>query len=161
MPPRPKPEFPPLLQQGLHRVDLASLRALTVDRFTLSVTRARLWSNFQEVVDDLIRVQISCDIWIDGSYLTEKIDPEDVDFVVDIPVDMAISPSAEQWLILSDLSQQKFKSSHDLHSFVMFSAPPMHALGGNSIVQHQQWEKDFGFSFVGRVPKGIAVLEVR
>jgi hypothetical protein len=48
-----------------------------------------------------------------------------------------------------------------MHSFVMFDAPASHADYINSMRLHEQWKKDFGFSYVKKEPKGIAVVVVQ
>lgn len=119
-----------------------------------------LWANLMEVVDRLAQVGLKCDIWLDGSFLTEKIDPDDVDFVVDVPAGQYDKLTFAQESILSDLSARKFKEDKHLHSFVMFNAPMGHSLFPLSRESHERWKRDFGFAYVSRIPKGIAVIGV-
>jgi hypothetical protein len=155
-----KNEFPPLLAGGLHEIPIQDLKSLVVDRFPNSNRREGLWANFLIIISRLEQVGIPCDIWVDGSFLTEKIDPDDVDFVVDVRIDRLINPTPEQSQLFDDLSGSVYKSSHDLHSFVMFNAPAIHTEYASSVKLHDQWKADFGISFVGRVAKGIAVIKV-
>ncbi len=156
-----KPEFPPLLAQGLHSFDRAGLKALTVDGFPNSNSRPRLWDNFQRLVlDALATAQIACEVWVDGSFLTQKIDPDDVDFVVDVPIVLFSTISPAQQQLLDQYVAMAFRASDDLHSFVMFNTPAGHPMEPAAIQFHQQWERDFGTSYIGRVAKGIAVVGV-
>lgn len=156
-----KPEFPPLLAQGLHRFNQAGLKALTVDGFPNSTSRPRLWDNFQRVVlNELARVQIPCEVWVDGSFLTHKIDPDDVDFVVDVPIAAFNTLSPDQQTLFNQYIAMAFRTSDDLHSFVMFNTPSGHPMEPAAIRIHHQWQHDFGFSYVGRIAKGIAVVGV-
>jgi hypothetical protein len=137
------------------------MEQLVVNGFALSKRRGTLWKNFLFVLKTLQDLKIPCDVWIDGSFLTHKVDPDDVDFVVDIPVDFLPLATAEQQSFIENLSDQLYRTSDDLHSFVMFNAPQGHPLGLDMNAVHDQWHKDFGFSYVAKSPKGIAVVEVR
>lgn len=82
-----KDEFPPLLGEGLHPMSIRDLKTLVVDGFPQSQRRAPLWSNLVALIDKLTLRGIECDLWVDGSYLTKKLEPDDVDFVLDIRID--------------------------------------------------------------------------
>lgn len=158
---RHKSEFPPLLQQGLHDLDEKSLKALVVEKFPRSTRREILWNNFVEIVGQLKSLKLPCKIWLDGSFLTEKIDPDDIDLVVDFPIQVMLSLSPEQGDIIHKLSNCGFRHNQKLHTFVMFTAPAIHVEYVHHVAVHEQWKRDFGFSYIKREPKGIAVLEVR
>jgi len=155
-----KDEFPPLLAAGLHKITAEVLKKATVTDFPLSTTREGLWKNFEFVLGALAGAGIPCDIWVDGSFLTKKIDPKDVDFVVDIPIEVAENGTPEQLLFIQNLAGQLYRKSDQLHSFVMFTAPSGHVAHSVMVHAHAQWEKDFGFSYVSKEPKGIALVEV-
>lgn len=54
------------------------LQTLTVDRLAPG-TRSQLFSELRRLVDDLTAAAVICELWIDGSFLTEKKDPNDID----------------------------------------------------------------------------------
>lgn len=155
-----KDEYPPLLPAGLHRMTAQDLKALAADKFQHSTRRAGLWANFQKLLNKLAGLKLPCEIWVDGSFLTEKPDPSDVDFVVDVPIAAIAGADAAQAEILEKLAKKKFKKTDQLHSFVMFTAPVGHLAHADSLRAHDQWRKDFGFSYVNKAPKGIALIEV-
>lgn len=155
-----KDEYPPLLQAGLHRMSSNQLKAMVLDAFPLSNSREGLWKSFQSLLDALTAAKVKCDIWVDGSFLTEKIDPNDVDFVVDVSIDVLSHGTAVQVDLLRQLSDQDFKKTDKLHSFVMFTSPAGHSTYSDALRVHDQWRKDFGFSYVAKTPKGIALVEV-
>ncbi|MFL5385504.1 MAG: DUF6932 family protein [Longimicrobiaceae bacterium] len=80
-----KSEYPPLLAPGFHRVKEEELAALFVDSFSSPDRRRRLLARFHALIDHVREWNIPCDVWIDGSFATEKPDPQDVDalFVFD------------------------------------------------------------------------------
>lgn len=157
---RHKDEFPPLLNPGLHTMSAGDLKKLVVDDFPLSKRRQALWDNFVAIAAHLKNLKIPCDIWIDGSFLTKKIDPDDIDFVVDVPVSILDAATIAQAAFLKKLSAMAFCANEKLHSFIMFEAPAMHKGHAKSIELHSQWKRDFGISYVKKEPKGIAILKV-
>src|SRR5260370_14058223 len=54
----------------------AHLEELTVTRFPASTVRQAIFAEFRRLVNDLIAAGIVGEIWTDGSFLTEKTDPE-------------------------------------------------------------------------------------
>jgi hypothetical protein len=158
---RHKDEFPPLLNPGLHDMGVDQLKPLVVDKFPLSTRRQMLWDNLVKMVQQLKVLKVPCKIWVDGSFLTEKINPDDIDFVVDVSVGVLDKATAAQADFLDRLSKRAFRKSDHLHSFVMFDAPSTDSRFTKSQAVHEQWKKDFGLSYVKKEPKGIAVLAVQ
>ena len=111
------------------------------------------------MIQEAKQLKLKFDAWIDGSFLTEKIEPSDVDFVLNFHVDALNNATQTQKDFLQKLTAQAFKPQK-LHSFIMFHAPVTDAQHSEGERLHNQWMKDFGFSYEGRAPKGIAVLEV-
>jgi hypothetical protein len=155
-----KPEFPPLLDAGLHRLTLEELNRLTVDHFPNSETRSPLFAELRKLLALIASLGLKCQIWIDGSFLTEKTNPGDVDFIVDIPVNQLDTLDATQEALVSNLVRQIYRAQ-GLHSFVLASCPMGHKDYAASLEAKEQWKRDFGFSLVGREPKGIAVIEAK
>jgi hypothetical protein len=79
-----KPEFAPLLPPGRHTMTLEAIAHLCVTPFENSVTRHLLMDHLKAFVVRLREHIVVCDLWIDGSFISEKVDPEDIDltFVV-------------------------------------------------------------------------------
>lgn len=154
-------EFPPLLQAGLHKMSVDELKAKVVDAFPLSAGRATLWANFIDVVGQIKKLGLQGEIWVDGSFLTNKLNPGDVDFVFDLPIHVIEQATPQQEELLEKLSKNGFRKSEKLHSFIMFTAPGTHSEFAEGQRLHAQWQKDFGVSYVKKEPKGIAVIEVR
>jgi hypothetical protein len=86
--PSSTPEYPPLLPIGRHQMSMADLRQLCVSEFPLSTTRDRIMSGFEEVVRKLDSVGIVGEVWVNGSFLTKKIDPNDIDASLRLQVDV-------------------------------------------------------------------------
>lgn len=80
--PSQKAEYPPLLPEGLHPFAVAELRKKCVEGFPLSKTRAAIMSGIEAVYDRLAATKLRGALWIDGSFLTEKIDAKDADLLL-------------------------------------------------------------------------------
>jgi hypothetical protein len=70
-----KPDFPPLLPEGLHPTTIAELRELCVAGFPLSNGRERIMAGLEAVVQRLEQEGIVGDLWVDGSFMTQAIEP--------------------------------------------------------------------------------------
>ena len=83
--------FPPLLYPGFHAFDDESLRLLCVDAFPNSERRDMLYYNYMHLMADIrsINKQFKCfvEVWIDGSFTTEKPEPDDIDMLLVIDDD--------------------------------------------------------------------------
>jgi hypothetical protein len=90
-----KPEFPALLPPGFHQFDIASLRRLCVLRFPDSITRPRIMENLSNIIDTINRTGIRGEVWIDGSFLTDKLNPDDVDLIFSIASAVFVSLSPD------------------------------------------------------------------
>jgi len=77
-----KTEFPPLLADGLHQMSVAELKQLCVMEFPLSKRREAIMRSLESLLAGLSSATVKAQVWIDGSFLTKKIDPDDVDLVV-------------------------------------------------------------------------------
>jgi hypothetical protein len=76
-----KREYPPLLAAGLHPKTIAELRVMCVDAFPLSTRRDPIMQALQSMLTSLSVALLRADVWVDGSFVTEKIEPDDVDLL--------------------------------------------------------------------------------
>ena len=158
-----KPEFPPLLAEGMHPMSLAELENLCVTPFPLSSTRKGIMAGLHTVVSRIAEAGIRCDIWVDGSFLTQKIDPVDVDIIALIPAEFYDAGTDQQrdvieWLTSGEnLPRREFRC--DTHAEPIYpESSPMHYMVPDAI---QYWRSIYGRSVESGEPKGIAVIEVR
>jgi hypothetical protein len=72
----------PVLPPGIHRARVDEIRATFVDAFSESTTRSRLfdgWLAFSLAVRRLVPIQRE---YLDGSFVTGKLNPKDVDLSI-------------------------------------------------------------------------------
>ncbi len=157
-----KPEYPPLLAQGFHALSIDELRQLCVTSFVESRLRPQIMAGFEIVYERALAVGLAGEIWIDGSFLTKKREPEDIDFIFLLDAGLYEAGSAEQnefieWLIDNEDDP---KRSFLCHTDVILEYPQDSPLRSLTVESKRHWEKVvYGFSVTTHEPKGIAVLK--
>lgn len=155
-----KDSFPPLLPLGWHPMSLAAVRRLCVDRFPDSITRPAIMTGLEYVVGQLNRSGLPMEVWVDGSFVTEKLNPDDSDIAVrfDGPAYEAASPAQRQPIQWA--SQTDLKPPHrcDCYPFPYFSQP-QHPLYQYTQWRNAYWLNKFGFDREEE-PKGLAVIKL-
>lgn len=157
-----QPDYPPLLRPGFHEMTLDELREKCVTPFRTSTTRTRILAGLEHVLAELRRVGIRADLWVNGSFLTLKNDPNDSDVLLCLDSSFLPTCSDPQKQILSWIVGN-LKSSHLCDSYVLWRYPssdPNHWIGE---YMYAYWLRQFGFSREtgGRANlKGIALIKV-
>ncbi|MFJ3431061.1 DUF6932 family protein [Pseudomonas fragi] len=77
-----KPDFPPLLPPGMHSLSLQQLHDLAVVPFEEDQKRAELFQKLQVWIEAIKASGIGGQLWLDGSFLTEKNEPSDIDCIL-------------------------------------------------------------------------------
>ncbi len=77
-----KLEFAPLFEPGIHEKTMLELEIWVNDNFGNCEHRIKLFKNFQQLITKIQTFHISFDIWIDGSFLTTKPEPLDIDLLI-------------------------------------------------------------------------------
>ncbi len=145
-----KPEFPPLFQAGFHNVTLDDLKTICVENFSNNSKRQLLYENFLKFLDNLNYINSKFEIWIDGSFTTEKSEPEDIDILVIFDEAHINSlPSDQIGLINSLFDRELSKIRFNLDVLICEK---------ENINMRSYWRGWFGFSR-SEVVKGIAKLE--
>jgi hypothetical protein len=133
-----KPEFPPLLPPGFHLMTLAGVRQLCVVAFPLSTTRAAIMDGLESVIAKLAAERIEGEVWIDGSFLTRKIDPSDSDIVVAVKGDFVSAATPDQKAVMNWI-ESNLKGSHRCDSYLHVAYPAGHDLAGYSEWMRAYW----------------------
>jgi hypothetical protein len=153
-------EYPSLFPVGLHPTSLNELQRLCVDSFPDSRTRLTIFEALSLTIEHLKVAGVPGKLWIDGSFLTDKPNPNDVDILLvltDTELEQS-SPQAReaiQWFV----TQPPGGSVCDTYTLIL---SPLTETGITrrqwlSHWNYSRWIGFFGFSRL-RSPKGIAVL---
>ncbi len=110
----------------------------------------------EQFIDHLLAANITADVWLDGSFLTEKIDPKDVDIVVRCNADQYDNGTAEQRAVLDWVIDNQ-KVSLKCDSYTLWDYPLGHPLRAEGEWWYSYWHVKWGFSRE-EDPKGIAVI---
>ncbi len=106
-----KVEYPPLLTVGFHVMTVKEVRTLCVESFPLSKTRDGIMTKLETIIDTLGKEKIEADVWADGSFLTEKIDPEDSDILLHVQGDYYDNATPEQRKVI-DWVNSNLRTTH-------------------------------------------------
>lgn len=137
----------------------AELRTLCVNRFNMSITRAGIMDGLERVLGLLNRTGFRLEVWVNGSFMTEKFNPEDSDVAVRVQgEDFDAAPPAQRAELLH-LATADLKPDHrcDLYVFPEYGAGhPLHDFGQ---WRRAYWLNKFGYSRAEQ-PKGLAVIRL-
>lgn len=153
---RYKFDHPPLLPPGRHPMSLSRLRELTVAPFPATSTRHEIFAQFEALVIDLGIRRFRCEILCNGSFVTDAVDPGDIDIVVRIDHDFADEMSAEDRAFFDALNDDL--ADHVVDTFAEVSYPIGHPNFG--LEEGVSWEAHYGLEHGAVWLKGIAVLKV-
>jgi len=112
---------------------------------------------FRKFVDRLAAFEISCEIWVDGSFTTEKIDPKDIDLLV--RCDGVRYNGEQKYREAVDWVIENQKKELRCDSYALLEYPEGHELHEEGEWWHAYWQVKWGFSRE-EDPKGIVVVKV-
>ncbi|WP_261925976.1 DUF6932 family protein [Methylorubrum sp. GM97] len=150
-------DYAPLLAPGRHYRQLTEIEDLCVRPFLKSAMRPNLFARLCTFVQAIKSADICCEILVNGSFLTVKNDPSDVDVALLMDPDVAESLNADQEALVDAINDNIFIDKVDAFAETLF--PIGHAsfrLDGNE----RLWSEQYGSEHNGVYLKGIAVLRV-
>ena len=152
-----KPDFPPLLQPGMHNLTIQELYTLAVAPFAQDQRRHFLYEKLIAWVGALQALGVSGTLWLDGSFLTEKPEPGDIDCVFWSPhwVNGGVNVTAAmQQQVAHLLDKAAAESLFNLDLYVELPAPEM--------VFHREayWRGVLGFGHDRTTAKGFAEVNI-
>lgn len=143
-------EWPALLPAGIHAMDVEGIERRCVAGFLESNSRPHIMSGLKRFIQFMQGIGIKGELWLDGSFVTEKPEPSDVDlvFVPDPPTLQAA------WKTNAQILEALFSRGEAKSLFLCdaYFCPPENA---DRLAYWRGW---FGFFRDGVTPKGIAKL---
>jgi len=140
-------------------MDMAQLAQLCVDPFPKSKTRANIMKGLSDVLGLLSANGIEGDLWVDGSFLTEKPHPKDSDVVLRMEYDFRSRASLAQKQLIRWFGTTDLKPAYQCDSYYFYEFPQGHALYSEGEWDRAYWIRQYGFNRSDD-PKGIAVIKV-
>lgn len=133
----------PLFNPGFHEIEINDFDKLFVEPFNDCSRRKELAGKLKLFIDKLIDVGASFEIWIDGSFVTEKVKPGDIDIAVIFePQEINSLPQNQIEFLNTDHNVLKIRYNLDV-----YYVP-------NNMHDKSYWKGLFGFSR-SEQPKGI------
>lgn len=145
-------EEQPLLEAGLHDFKISEIGNHFLKAFPSSITRKPLIDGLSKYIGALTSLGIPVEIWIDGSFTTSKINPNDIDLVIFASATLVNSlPEDKQQLLSALIDRSSIK--HNFGCDVLFSPSEDNNM-------RSYWRGWYGFDR-NEKPKGIARVMVK
>jgi len=150
-----KPDYPPLLLPGLHKFTLQELYDLAVRPFADDAQRAVLFQKFRAWESAFSASGVSGKMWVDGSFLTQKPNPDDIDCVLWSPswIDTANDTSANRATLSRLFDHSSAKTLYGLDLYVEYPAADL-------LHREAYWKGFFGYCHDRVTAKGFAEVNV-
>jgi len=140
-------------------MSLDDIETSCVAAFPLSETRAKIMAGLRTIADRLVQLEIQGELWIDGSFLTEKINADDCDLVLRTRGEFYDAATEEQQAAI-DWVLANLKEELDCHSFGFFEYDEADENYWIGHYDYCYWMRQWGFSRKNEY-KGIAVFDLR
>lgn len=146
------PEYPPILPPGFHDFTPADLEDRFVKPFPTSSTRSDLLGRFLALCSIFKRWGTQITLWMNGSFVTEKEQPDDIDvaFLLDSTLESSLNRTQKEEL--QDLTRRSIETKlrYGCHFFV---------IDPDEMKDRVYWRGLFGFDR-DDVPKGVVRLKI-
>ncbi|HZQ43846.1 MAG TPA: hypothetical protein VFA99_11375 [Acidobacteriaceae bacterium] len=154
-------DLPPLLSPGIHEISMQWLQENGVDAFSLSKTRPHILEGLARIVRQLEELRIECSLIVDGSFLTQEIDPLDIDFAVCVTPDFYESCDSAQLECL-DWIRDSFdiKKTHLCECYLCVEYPEDHPEWFGGIQNRAYWVNLFAKSVVYKRVRGVGEIRL-
>jgi hypothetical protein len=148
------------LNPGIHTYKVNDFQSQFVTGFPNSVSRQSIFSNFDIWISQLNKILPPRFIWLDGSYLTKKIDPKDMDLIVFYYPEDIVSQQMSDDLqnIINNISRTLDCDAYMCYSFDHWSPQQIATVPQEMAIMQTYWMGQFGFDRNKR-PKGIIQLD--
>lgn len=153
------PEGETVLPPGRHPASIEDVKSLLVDGFPSSERRRPLFERWVAVREAIRRVTTVEAEWLDGSYVTRKEEPNDIDMLTFFEESAIESlDEASKALLRGLVAKELSRELHACHSFLLVVYPEGHPAHAVYQAGRQYWENHFGHDRSGQ-PKGFLEIE--
>ena len=131
---------------------------MTVCNFKRPYLRPSHIASLKAVLTSLSSFKTKGELWIDGSFLTEKPDPRDIDMVLRIRSDeyQTASQSKRDWI--DWLFSKEANERMNCHIVDLIEYPRSHSQYPKSIEDRKEWLQWFGTYQDNTTPKGLVAI---
>lgn len=148
------------LDPGIHPATTADIKTHFVDAFPASVTREAIFEGYERHTADLQRCPVTFEQYLDGSFVSSKTDPGDVDLVCIADADTLDALSPEKQNIIRHLFRGKAtKATHHCDAYFIASVPDSDPRHHSYWTNRKFWLGCFGFDRADK-PKGFLHVHI-
>ena len=148
------------LEAGLHEFGELDFEAFFVTSFPHSSTRKQILEGYRKHLAEILSLVGTCEQYLDGSYVTNKNDPSDLDLVVLLDATVVDSlPPAKQLQLQSLLAGPVTKAQYMCDAYFCPVYPEGHPMHSASRQQRKYWLGEFGYDR-NDLPKGIVHVKL-
>lgn len=142
-------------------MELDQLRCIGVTRFPLSTQRPRIMAGFTEIACKLVQHCIRGDLIIDGSFLTEEIEPDDIDFTLCVSEEFYLSSAGQQRDYMDWIGDEKtIKTTHLCDCYLCVECSQESPLYFDGIQTREYWTNLYTYSKVAKRERGLALIRL-
>ncbi|NCC53792.1 MAG: hypothetical protein EOM20_21660 [Spartobacteria bacterium] len=148
------------LDAGIYDMEIDEMEGSFVDAFPASNTRSGVFSGYRRHHADLISVGLEVEEMIDGSFISTKNDPGDIDFVCFVNAhELDRLPQEKKELFHNLVSGKKTRDAYLCDAYFCPIVPEDDPLFPKLRAQRKYWMGEFGYDRLDR-PKGIVRVQV-
>ncbi|MFS0662394.1 hypothetical protein AB1L07_26520 [Niallia alba] len=143
---------------GIHEYTIEKFENQFVTGFPSSQNRLPIYQNFCIWISKLVNIKSPSQLWLDGSYLTQKENPNDIDLVVFYyPEDITKDTAPKIKELINVISRSYNCDAYLCYDFSKLSDAERQAVPSKIAILETYWMGQFGFDRK-RVPKGMVQL---
>jgi hypothetical protein len=151
----------PLLEPGTHLLSIKQVQELCVEKFSLSTKRKVIYEGFCKIVNQLRELKIPCELIVDGSFLTEEIEPDDIDFAVVVSPEFYDGCTAEQRVLIEWIRDDfSIRDTHLCDCYLCVEWPEDHELYFEGLQNRAYWIAWYSKSKLFKRDRGIAIISL-
>jgi hypothetical protein len=119
---------------------------MCVGNFPLSNTRDKIMLGLEAVIAALRKESVVGEVWVDGSFVTDKINPKDSDILLHVEGDFYDNATPEQKRVIDWVGNDDLKTPHYCDSYIYLDYPAGHPWYWYGVYFLAYWMKQYGFS---------------
>jgi hypothetical protein len=147
------------LPRGIHKPTVSEFKSRFVENFDSSITRIDIFNGYKTYCEDLLQLNVAMIQWVDGSFTTNKIDPNDIDIVTHLDALKINSIQMVDKVGRLSKNRNQLKSKYKCDPYAIPIYPQNHQLYNETIKWLDYWQNCFGKDR-SKNPKGIIEFEL-
>lgn len=157
-----KLSYPALLESGFHDMECHEIKKICVDAFPSSKRRGMLYQNLSNLLDSFCKINAISycisEIWVDGSFTTNKPEPDDIDILV-VTDYLLLNQVPQQYHgMISQFFDRNFvKLNYNIDVLLLYKNHPNPNFDYDSMRSY--WRGWFGFDRE-ETPKGLVRIKL-